>query len=41
MGEGTGLHASDLDMHVLNLFNDHHYTVEMAERTAHLVVRSL
>jgi hypothetical protein len=41
MGEGTGTHASDLDMHVLNLFNDHHYTIEMAERTARIIVGSL
>jgi hypothetical protein len=41
MGEGTGTHARDLDMRVVNLFNDHHYTVEMAERTAHIIVGSL
>jgi hypothetical protein len=41
MGEGTGTHASDLDMHVVNLFNDHHYTVDMAEHTARIIVGSL
>jgi Ca-activated chloride channel family protein len=40
MGEGTGAHASDLDMCVVNLFNDHHFTVEMAERTAHIILGS-
>jgi hypothetical protein len=26
---------------VVNLFNDHHYTIDMAERTAGIIVRSL
>jgi hypothetical protein len=41
MGEGTGSYASRLHMHVVNLFNDLHYTVEMAERTARIIVGSL
>lgn len=41
MGEGTGTHASELHGHVVNLFNDHHYTVAMAERTARIIAGSL
>jgi hypothetical protein len=41
MGEGTGTHARELDKHVVNLFNDHHYTVDMAERTARIIAGSL
>lgn len=41
MGEGTGSHASELHRTVVNLFNDHHYTVPMAERTARIIARSL
>jgi hypothetical protein len=41
MGEGMDANASDLSAHVVNLFNDHHYTIDMAERTAGIIVRSL
>jgi hypothetical protein len=41
MGEGTDTCARNLAAHVLNLFNDHHYTVDMAERTARILLRSI
>lgn len=41
MGTGAGKNASDLAGHVMNLFNDLHYTLDMAERTATIVRRSL
>jgi hypothetical protein len=41
MGTGDGRNARDLAGHVINLFNDLHYTVDMAERTAKIVQRSL
>lgn len=41
MGEGTDVHARDLAARVVNLFNDHHYTADMAERTAGIIVESL
>jgi len=41
MGEGTDAHARNLAAQVLNLFNDHHYTIDMAERTARIILRSL
>jgi hypothetical protein len=40
-GLGAGSNASELADHVINLFNDHHYTLDMAERTAQIVLRSL
>ncbi len=40
-GAGAGSNASELADHVINLFNDHHYTLDMAERTAQIVLRSL
>lgn len=41
MGKGTGANAAALGSHVVNLFNDQHYDVAMAERTAQVVLRSL
>jgi hypothetical protein len=41
MGEGTDVHARQLAAHVVNLFNDHHYTTDMAELTARIVLQSL
>jgi hypothetical protein len=41
MGPGRGENAHALSEHVINLFNDHHYTLDMAERTAQIVRRSL
>lgn len=41
MGAGGGSNASQLAGQVINLFNDHHYTLEMAEKTADIVRRSL
>ena len=41
MGEGTSPAAEKLAGEVINLFNDTHYTPSMAERTAHIVLRSL
>jgi hypothetical protein len=41
LGSGTGSNASELADHVVNLFNDHHYTLEMAERTAQIILGSL
>ena len=40
-GPGVGGHAAKLANQVINLFNDHHYTPEMAERTAQVVLGSL
>ncbi len=40
-GPGFGSSAAELAGQVVNLFNDHHYTPEMAERTAQLILRSL
>lgn len=40
-GPGSGEHAAQLAGQVMNLFNDHHYSLEMAERTAQLILRSL
>jgi hypothetical protein len=41
MGEGDCPVARHLAGEVVNLFNDHHYTLEMAERTAQIVLRSI
>jgi hypothetical protein len=41
MGKGNGANARGLADHVINLFNDHHYSLDMAERTAQIVRRSL
>jgi hypothetical protein len=41
MGSGGGQNARELAGHVVNLFNDQHYTLDMAERTAEIVRRSL
>lgn len=41
MGTGAGSNARELAQHVINLFNDLHYTEAMAERTASIVRRSL
>jgi hypothetical protein len=41
MGEGTCPVAEKLSREIINLFNDSHYTVPMAERTAQIVIRSL
>jgi hypothetical protein len=38
MGKGTGHVAKDLADSTVNLFNDSHYTVEMAEETARIVL---
>jgi hypothetical protein len=40
-GPGTGRNASELAGQVVNLFNDHHFTSDMAEKTAQTVLRSL
>jgi hypothetical protein len=40
-GPGTGRHASELAGQVVNLFNDRHFTPDMAEKTAKTVFRSL
>ena len=40
-GPGDAPTATELGSQVVNLFNDHHYTPEMAERTAHVILRSL
>ena len=40
-GTGTALNAAGLASRVINLFNDQHYSLEMAERTAHIVLGSL
>jgi hypothetical protein len=36
-GPGIGVNSSALAANVVNLFNDYHYTVDMAERTARIV----
>jgi hypothetical protein len=41
MGEGRCPVAQQLSKEVVNLFNDAHYTLQMAERTAQIVLRSL
>ncbi len=41
MGSGGGQNARKLAEQVINLFNDQHYSVEMAEKTADIVLRSL
>jgi hypothetical protein len=41
MGEGNCPAAQQLAGEVVNLFNDTHYTLPMAERTAQIVLRSL
>lgn len=41
MGEGTDVHARSLANRVVNLFNDHHYTLDMAERTARIILQNL
>lgn len=41
MGAGGGRNARELAGQVINLFNDQHYTLDMAERTAEIVRRSL
>ncbi len=41
MGEGICPVAQQLSKEVINLFNDAHYTLQMAERTAQIVLRSL
>jgi hypothetical protein len=40
-GAGRGPAAKELGSRVINLFNDHHYSLEMAERTAQIVLGSL
>jgi hypothetical protein len=40
-GAGTGEHAAVLAGQVLNLFNDFHYTLDMAEKTAQIILGSL
>jgi hypothetical protein len=39
MSEGHCPHAEWLAASVINLFNDHHFTVEMAERTCDVILR--
>ncbi len=41
MADGGGENARELADQVINLFNDHHYTLDMADRTAQIVLRSL
>ncbi len=41
MGSGAGQNARLLADQVINLFNDRHYTLEMAEKTAEIVSRSI
>ena len=41
MGTGKASNAKQLADHVINLFNDHHYTLDMAEQTARIVLGSL
>jgi hypothetical protein len=36
-GSGIGVNSAALAGSILNLFNDFHYTVDMAERTARIV----
>ena len=40
-GAGTGEHAAALAGQVLNLFNDFHYTLDMAEKTAQIILGRL
>ena len=40
MGSGSGAHARVLADHVVNLFNDSHYTAAMAEDTARIILRN-
>ena len=40
MGSGSGAHARALADHVVNLFNDSHYTAAMAEDTARIILRN-
>jgi hypothetical protein len=40
-GPGTGSNATELAGQVVNLFNDQHFTPDMAEKTAQTVLRSL
>jgi hypothetical protein len=40
-GPGNGSRAAELSRHVVNLFNDRHFSLDMAEKTAHLVLGSL
>lgn len=41
MGAGEGAVAAELAQHVINLFNDHHYDIDRAERTAQIIRRSV
>jgi dTDP-4-amino-4,6-dideoxygalactose transaminase len=41
MSEGHCEHAEDLAGSVINLFNDHHFTPEMAERVCEAIVKGL
>lgn len=41
MATGVCPNARKLADQIINLFNDHHYTTEMAEKTAHIVLGSL
>lgn len=41
MGEGTCPNAEHLAREVINLFNDFHYTIEMAEKTSKTILESL
>jgi hypothetical protein len=41
MAPGTCLNAEELASHVINLFNDYHFTVEMAERACDLILKTL
>lgn len=41
MAPGVCPHAEELAGQVINLFNDHHYTSEMAEKTCDIILRRL
>jgi hypothetical protein len=41
MGSGGGRNAREMAGQVINLFNDQHYTLEMAEKTAEIIKRNL
>jgi len=41
MGEGTCPNAEQLAGEVINLFNDFHYTIEMAEKTCRTILESI
>lgn len=41
IGTGHALHAERLASHVINLFNDHHFTVTQAERVCQIIVENL